>query len=226
VNFWKDILNQAKTAMGVIPELVTGEQLSACAPSLVPNRCKQLAIILNETCHKYKVIRKGTLHELLANLLHESGEFRLKEENMNYRAETLMKVWPKRFPNYDRASLYAKNPKKLANMVYGGRMVNIPGSDDGWLFRGGGFIGLTGRAMYEKYQQYLKDGKSIAEVVDYVRTTDEGAMDSAFWYMTKYKDLIDDADRDDMIGIVKEINGGLIGLKDRQFYLAKVKKHI
>ncbi len=96
---------------------------------------------------------------------------------------------------------------------------NQPG--DGWRFRGGGYIGLTGREVYGKYAAYI--GKEIGEAADLVRSRDYYALDSAFWFFYVLKGLKDEAVKDDFIGIVKSINGGTIGLKDRQFYYDRIK---
>lgn len=138
---------------------------------------------------------------------------------MNYRAVTLRKVWPARFPTMEIANQYAMQPQKLANFVYGGRMGNTQ-PNDGWQFRGGGFIGLTGREVYTKYANYL--GQDVNTVSNWVRTTDEGALDSAFWFFYVLKQLKDDAERDDMIGIIKSINGGLIGKDVRMTYYKRI----
>lgn len=200
--------------------LITPDQLNKVTDSLSPVRCNVLSDLLNAAYDRYGVTSFDQFDEFLANLLQESGECQHKTENMNYRAETLMKVWPSRFPTMAIANQYARQPEKLANFVYGNRMGNNqPG--DGWRFRGGGFIGLTGREVYTKYAAYL--GKEVGETADLVRTEDYYALDSAFWFFYVLKGLKDEAERDDFIGIVKSINGGTIGLKDRQFYYNRIK---
>ena len=86
--------------------------------------------------------RKSEAH-FVSQVLHESGGLRWLEENLNYSAARLVAVWPRRFPTEDRARPYARNPERLANNVYGGRMGNTePG--DGWRYRGRGLIQITG----------------------------------------------------------------------------------
>lgn len=200
--------------------LITPDQLNKVTDSLSLVRCNVLSDLLNAACDRYGVTSFDQFDEFLANLLQESGECQHKTENMNYRAETLMKVWPSRFPNLAAAQPFARNPEALANKVYGGRMGNNqPG--DGWRFRGGGFIGLTGREVYTKYAAYL--GKEVGETADLVRSEDYYALDSAFWFFYILKGLKDESERDEFIGIVKSINGGTIGLKDRQFYYNRIK---
>lgn len=205
------------------PMLITADQLRKICQTLLPKRAGELADLLNELAEKYGVKTKDEFEEFLANVAQESGEFAHKTENMYYQAQTIVKVWPSRFPNLAAAMPYAKQPEKLANNVYHGRMGNNqPG--DGWRFRGGGFIGLTGRETYTKYAAYLK--KPVEETADLVRTTDRYALDSAFWFFYVLKGLRDESERDEFVGIVKSINGGLIGFKDRQFYYDRVKKYL
>lgn len=190
------------------------------AQSLNLNRATELSSLFNKLCVKYGVTTTDQFDEFLANVTQESGEFAHKVENMNYRAVTLRKVWPSRFPTLDIANQYAMQPIKLANFVYGDRMGNNqPG--DGWQFRGGGFIGLTGREVYSKYANYL--GKNVIETSDWVRNTDEGALDSAFWFFYVLKSLKDEAEKDDIIGIIKSINGGLIGKDVRLMYYKRAQ---
>jgi putative chitinase len=212
-------------------ELIDGEQLQHCAVSLSEQRAMIMAGLLNKLCPAYGITTKDVLHEFLANVLQESLEFQHKVENMNYRAVTIVNTWPKRFylmvPAAGKldANKYARKPKELAIAVYGGRMGNRPGTEDGWNLRGGGFIGLTGYYVYEAFRKY-KGFKTVEEAAEYVRGSDYGALDSALWFFCVLKDLMDEAERDEMIGIVKEINGGTIGLKDRLHYYELVKKYV
>lgn len=116
----------------------------------------------------------------LANAMHESGGLRQMEENLNYRAERLMQVWPKRFPNLAVAQQYAHNPEKLANKVYSGRMGNSDeASGDGWRYRGYGLFQLTGKSNQSRFGAAI--GKPLDQVPAYLRTK-EGAAMSAGWY--------------------------------------------
>jgi putative chitinase len=215
-NFWKPAIKVLKNSA----MLITPQQLKDICTHMGLDRATKMAALLNELCEKYGVKNQDVFEEFLANVLQESLEFQHKVENMNYRAETLMKVWPSRFPTMAIAGEYARNPEKLANKVYGGRMGNNqPG--DGYKFKGGGFIGLTGREVYTKYAAYLNE--PVEQVAQKVQIDDRYALDSAFWFFCILKDLEDEAIKDDFIGIVKSINGGTIGLKDRQFYYARVK---
>jgi putative chitinase len=149
----------------------------------------------------------------MAQVAHESAAFTRLEENLNYSAERLHAIWPKRFPTVDSAALYARNPVELANKVYGGRLGNDkPG--DGWRFRGRGLIQLTGRANYEAFG--IDDEPEVAAL-----PKNAALLALAYW---KKKALNDEADRDDIEAITRAINGGLIGLEDRKALLVKAKR--
>lgn len=209
--------------------LITGTQLKLIAPSLSLQRAEKIAGHLNDTCQKYGMDTRDEFKEFLANVVQESGEFSHKSENMNYTAERMAQVWPGRYsktskppylPNAKAISL-ARKPVEIANDVYGGRMGNDR-QGDGWRFRGGGFIGLTGKEVYTKYAAHI--GKPVGETADLVRSTDEYALDSAAWFFSVLKGLNDEAERDEWLKIVKSINGGYIGLSDRNRYMARVNQ--
>jgi putative chitinase len=150
---------------------------------------------------------------------------------MNYTTpERICAIWPSRF-NMDgsngklNANNYIKNQEKLANTVYSNRMGNgDAASGDGFRYRGGGNMQLTGKESYEKYAKFI--GKEVGETADLVRSTDEYALDSACWEFAIDKQLNDEADRGEFITITKRINGGTIGLEERQKYYARAKTHI
>lgn len=143
---------------------------------------------------------------------HESANFKVLEENLNYSAEALMRVWPGRFPTLDVAKQYARDPEKIANKVYGGRMGNGPEeSGDGWLYHGRGLIQLTGK------DNYMLAGDSLRQ--DFIYSPDlilapRWAALTAGWYWSK-RNLNKEADANDFVGMTKKINGGTIGLDDR-----------
>lgn len=202
--------------------LITKEQLRRIATTLSSERAVYMADLLNEICPKYGIDTLDEFHEFLANVVQESGEFAHKTENMRYTsAQRLIKVWPGRFKTLADTAGLVNNPEALANNVYGGRMGNsAPG--DGWLFRGGGFIGLTGREVYTKYAKHI--GMSVDVTAVLVRTTDRYALDSAAWFFSVLKGLNDEAERDEWKKIVKSINGGFIGMDVRTKYYERVKQ--
>lgn len=156
------------------------------------------------------------LCHFLAQVLHESGALIFVSENLNYSAEGLMKTWPKRFPTLDIAQQYARNPEKIANFVYGGRMGNVdPG--DGWKYIGRGLIQITGRDNYRRFGGLvgadLEGEPALVTSAPWVLK-----VAAAFWQDKQCNAL---ADADDIVGITKKINGGLNGLDDRKAWLAK-----
>jgi putative chitinase len=153
----------------------------------------------------------------IAQCAHESGCFRTLVENLNYSQEGLRKVFGKYFPDDATAAKYARNPEAIANRVYANRMGNgDEASGEGWKYRGRGLIQLTGK------DNYTRCGKAIgADLVianpDYLLTI-EGAVKSALWFWTANK-INTFADKEDLVGMTKKINGGTHGLQERtEFY--------
>ena len=141
---------------------------------------------------------------------HESGGFRVLSENLNYSAKALNTIFPKYFRRANRdANEYHRQPEKIANVIYASRMDNgDTDSGDGWRFRGGGILQLTGRYNYTQFAKEME--MTPEEATDYVRTK-KGALDSACWFwdtngINKYCDNMD------VVGATKRINGGTIGL--------------
>tara|TARA_B100000683_G_scaffold250340_1_gene265363 strand:- start:73 stop:921 length:849 start_codon:yes stop_codon:yes gene_type:complete len=150
----------------------------------------------------------------IAQCGHESGGFRVLSENLNYSAKALNTIFPKYFRRAGRdANTYHRKPEMIANVIYANRMDNgDTESGDGWRFRGGGILQLTGRYNYTQFGKAVE--MSPEEAVDYVRTK-KGALDSACWFwdtnnINKY------CDNQDIVGMTKRINGGTIGLDDRK----------
>jgi putative chitinase len=149
----------------------------------------------------------------LAQCMHESGGFVFLKENLNYRAESLMRVWPRYFPSIDIARQYANNQEKIANRAYAGRMGNGPEeSGDGWKFCGRGLIQLTGRNNYQAFADSIET--SIDDIPAYLATF-EGAVQSACWFWEN-NNLNQFADSGDILTMTKRINGGTLGLEDRK----------
>lgn len=167
---------------------------------------------LNEAFERFGIVTKNQQACFIGQLSHECGHFKILEENLNYRAETLMKLWPKRFPNLDFANQYAKNPKKIANMVYSNRMGNRDeASGDGYRFRGRGCIQLTGHANYFHAGQAL--GIDFVMEPDLVATPRYAAQTAGWFWKTH--NCNNSAESLDHLGLTKKINGGTIGLNDR-----------
>ena len=171
---------------------------------------------LNETFGRFNISTKRQQAAFIGQCGHECGHFKVLQENLNYRAATLMKLWPKRFPTLDVANQYAGNPKKIANMVYANRMGNRDeASGDGYRFRGRGCIQLTGHANYYHAGQAL--GEDFVMQPELVATPMYAAL-TAGWFWNTHK-LNQFADNRDWKMMTKKINGGFIGLADREKHI-------
>ena len=141
---------------------------------------------------------------------HESANFKTLQENLNYGAKGLNATWPSRFPSEAEAQPYHRQPEKIANKVYSGRMGNLD-EGDGWKYRGRGLIQLTGKDNYRLASDAL--GVDFIADPDLVLTKEYAALTAA-WYWNK-RGLNKEADAKDFTGMTKKINGGVIGLADR-----------
>ncbi len=167
---------------------------------------------LEQLLPEYDINTPLRVAHFVAQCAHESGNFLFIKENLNYRAESLMKTWPRLFPTMEIARQYEKKPEKIANRAYGNRMGNgDEASGDGWLYCGRGLIQLTGKDNYTFFAGSL--GISVEEAADYLATF-EGAAQSACWYWEQ-NNLNRFADANDVKGLTRAINGGYLGLEDR-----------
>ena len=195
--------------------LLTVDQLRAMIPT---NKeadawCEEL----NKALPKYGITTPERIAGFVSQCAHESQEFQALSENLSYRQETLLKVFPRYFgPGKRNAAEYAKNPEKIANYVYmdefrTSKLGNTqPG--DGWRFRGRGLKQLTGR---DNYTRFAKDYDMTAEEAAVWVETKEGALASALWFWNT-NNLNPIADTGSVSALTKKINGGNIGLSDRQ----------
>ena len=166
---------------------------------------------LEQALPDYDINTPARIAAFLAQCGHESGGFTAIKENLNYKAESLCRVWPHYF-NSGNASSYAHNQEKIANRAYASRMGNGPEeSGDGWKFCGRGLIQLTGRSNYQAFADSLQI--SIDEASEYLKTF-EGCVQSACWFWEANK-LNQYADNGDILTMTKRINGGTLGLDDR-----------
>ena len=167
---------------------------------------------LSQCLSDYEINTPQRIASFLAQCAHESGEFRAIKENLNYRAVTLRKVFPKYFPSDDLAAVYAGKPEMIANRVYGGRMGNgDEHSGDGYRYCGRGLIQLTGKQNYQAFADSIQT--AVEDVPAYLATF-EGAVQSACWFWES-NNLNQFADSGDILTMTKRINGGTIGLDDR-----------
>lgn len=196
--------------------MISLEQFSAMIPkNRKPEDWYEAAVPLFE---QYEINTANRIAGFMAQCAHESLDFTRLEENLNYSEKALNSVFGRYFGKGKRdAAEYARNPEKIANYVYQdefrskrGQMGNTePG--DGWLFRGRGIKQLTGRNNYTAFGETV--GMSAEEAAEYVATP-AGAIESACWFW-KTNNLEKWADAGDNVGLTKKINGGTIGLDDR-----------
>jgi putative chitinase len=174
----------------------------------------------------YEINTINRVASFMAQTAHESGDFRALEENLNYSVDGLLRTFPRYFgPGKRNPADYANNPQKLANYVYmdefrskSAALGNTrPG--DGWRFRGGGVKQLTGRNNFTRFGASI--GMTPEAAADYVRTN-RGAFESACWFW-KTNNLARFADRDDIEGMSRAVNGGTIGLEDRKLRYTRAK---
>lgn len=169
---------------------------------------------LEQLLPDYEINTPKRMAAFLAQCAHESGNFIATKENLNYRPETLVKLFSKYF-DLPTAQQYCASPNKqeaIANRIYANRMGNgNEASGDGYRYCGRGLIQVTGKANYTDFADSLEI--TPQEASEYMHTF-EGAAQSACWFWETRK-LNDYADRGDIKGMTKIINGGYIGLEDR-----------
>lgn len=171
--------------------------------------------MIPDTAAKFGINTPLRLAHFLAQCGHESGGFRVTQENLNYSAKGLNGIFRKYFPTEAAANAYARQPQKIANKVYGNRMGNGPeSSGEGYKFRGRGYIQLTGKENYTAFGKAI--GVDIPSNPDLVSST--YALLSAAWFFTKngLHKIADEGSSDQVVTkITKRVNGGTIGLPDR-----------
>lgn len=176
---------------------------------------------------QYFVYSPLVMSHIIAQVGHESGGFARLEENLNYRsAERLMQYFGGRNGlTGDMAFRMAGNPIEIGNFVYGGewgrKNLGNTQPNDGYFFRGGGLIQLTGRANYTKTSEAL--GIDIAHLPDLVRKDEAIAAQAAMWWLWS-NGLLKYFEADDVRGATRRINGGLNGLADRIARLERAKR--
>ena len=196
--------------------MITLDQFSAMIPrNKDPEAWYDAAVAMFE---QYEINTPLRIAGFMAQCAHESADFTQLEENLNYSEKALNGVFGRYFGKGKRdAKDYARNPKKIANYVYQDEFRSKRGAlgntddGDGWRFRGRGIKQLTGRNNYTAFGKSV--GMSAEEAAEYVATP-KGAIESACWFWATNK-LERFADADDNLGLTKKINGGTIGLEDR-----------
>jgi len=191
--------------------MVSAQQLSLLLPNAPQEDLLEICEPLNKAMAEFSIDNTARQAMFIAQCAHESGNFTTVEENLNYSADGLTKIFSKYFRDVD-PNEYAHNPAKIANRVYANRMGNgDESSGDGYRFRGRGLIQLTGKSNYQACSAALN--VDLIASPDYLETA-EGASRSAAWFWA-HNNLNQFADADDIVGCTKRVNGGTIGLEDR-----------
>lgn len=166
---------------------------------------------LNTAMGKYSITTPARVAAFLAQVGHESGQLTALVENLNYSAQALMACWPNRF-NAALANQVARQPQKIANIVYADRMGNgSAASGDGWTYRGRGLIQVTGRANYAKCGEAL--GLDLIGNPDLLAQPVNAALSAGwFWSANGLNGL---ADAGNFTQITQRVNGGQNGAADR-----------
>ena len=171
----------------------------------------------------FQVDTKERIASFLAQTGHESAHFNILEENLNYRAEALRKVWPKHFPDDHTAKRYARQPVWIASRAYANRMGNgNEQSQEGWKYRGRGIIQLTGKSNYIRCSRFLFQDERLVDDPDLLLKPEYAIMSACwFWSENKLNQWAHDVHRTTRI-----INGGTNGLQDRQNIYARAMRFL
>lgn len=195
--------------------MITPDKLRAFAPGC---DFATLAPALDAAAAEFAIDTPKRLAHWLGQLHHESAGLTRLVENLNYSAERLVQVWPSRFPNLIAAQPYARNPEKLAERTYGGRLGNTT-AGDGFRFRGRGFVQTTGRANYAAAARAT--GLDLLNDPDLLMKPAGAARAAGVFWRDHGLNALADADK--VEAITRAINGGLLGLDDRKAQVARAK---
>lgn len=207
--------------------IITPSLLAAMIPK--NKNIDSWCIALNKILPKYNINTINRIAAFISQTAHESADFTVLTENLNYSAQGLANTWPNRYavnpsvkpltPNI-LASNIQRKPESIANITYANRMGNgDQHSGDGWKYRGRGLIQITGKDRYSQFAAYAKI--NFSDVITYVETP-EGAIESACWFWNA-KSLNSLADTQNIEALTKAINGGLNGLNDRTIKYLRFK---
>ena len=164
---------------------------------------------------KFNITTPLRLCHFLSQCSHESGNFTLVRENLNYSVKGLMGVFHKYFTTEAVAKLYERQPQKIGNRVYANRMGNgDEASGDGYNYRGRGYIQLTGKDNYKAFATFI--GEDVVANPDLVATKYPLTSAGFFFNKNKLWEICDKGETVEVItSLTKRINGGTNGLDDR-----------
>ena len=176
-----------------------------------PNVLAQIPNVMN-SFHINTPLRLG---HFLAQCGHESGGFTVRIENLNYSAEALFRVFRKYFPTMELAQEYARQPVRIGSRVYANRIGNGPeNSWEGFIFRGRGYIQLTGKVNYKAFDKFVPE--NIITDPDLVAIKYPLLSAAWFWGSRNLNAIADEGDSDEVVGrVTRIVNGGYNGLPDR-----------
>jgi putative chitinase len=220
---------------------ITGEILRKICPKVPEAKAKLLSDLFNQICPKYGIDTNDIFHEFIANVAHESGEFEVMTESLNYKVEALKNKFGRhRISIADCEKLgridgvQKAQQIKIGNTIYGGKWGlkelgnTLP--TDGFDLRGGGYMQITGRHNYQKFTDWynkLNNTKyTLQEIAVLIRTNELVSIHAACWLFAIEKKLIDEADADLITATRKSINGGVNGLEDTKRIYELAKKFI
>jgi putative chitinase len=173
---------------------------------------------LQETFEKYQINTPKRQACFIGQCMHESGGFKFLKENLNYSAKALMNTWPSRFPDIDTAEKYERQPEKIANKVYSGRMGNTE-DGDGAKYIGRGLIQLTGKDNYRAFGEAI--GEDLVANPQLVEEPRYAALSAGWFWNKRGLNALADLTPMDITTMTVRINGGKIGIDDR---IAKINK--
>lgn len=177
---------------------------------------------INDAAAQFGIKTPGEMAMFLAQVAHESAELTRMEENLNYSADALVRVWPKRF-TAEVAKQYHRNPERIANKVYANRMGNgDEASGEGWKYRGRGPIQITGKDMYRQCGNVI--GLNLILAPNLLLDSRQYAMQSAAWFFIEKAAGLECAKAGDLRRNTRLINGGYNGLEDREKYYNLAKR--
>jgi putative chitinase len=199
---------------------ITAGMLAQMMPRLKAAKIGEYLPLLNAALEEFEINTPMRAAAFLAQLAHESAELSTWTENLNYSADALMRVWPKRF-NAQSAAVVARQPERIANLVYANRLGNgSPESGDGWRHRGRGPIMITGLENYRIFGGLL--GIDLVADPDLAATPAAGFRIAGLYW--KRKRLNEFADAGNFREVTERINGALIGWPERCAYFERNKK--
>jgi putative chitinase len=196
--------------------LITVDQLDMAVPMARYEDLVKYVDFLNEGMARFEINTPNRIAAFVAQVAHESGDFRYTEENLNYSWSGLRKTWPGKFPTDELAQQYHRQPERIANLVYAGRYGNAgESSGDGWKYHGRGLIQLTFHDNYEAYSSAIAE-PPIISAPSLVAQPGHAALSACwFWQSHGLNPLADAGDQVGFNQISFKINGGWNGKEDR-----------